>query len=68
LVDGQSTPISYNFIGGQFVGLLANPDRLALYFAFNPHGKEARAIEVQLPRNFIDSKTAENADSHILLL
>jgi hypothetical protein len=61
MVDGQSTPISYNIIGGQLVGMLANPDRHALYLALNPHS-DGGAIEVQLPRNFIDSKTAQNTD------
>ena len=60
-VDGQTTPINYNIIGGQLVGMLANPDRHALYLALNPQS-DGGAIEVQLPRNFIDSKTSENED------
>jgi hypothetical protein len=61
MVDGQSTPISYNMIGGQLVGMLANPDRHALYIALNPHS-DGGAIEVQLPRDVIDSKTSQNTD------
>ena len=62
-VDGQPNPISYNIIGGSLVGMLANPDRNALYLALNPQtGTEGGALEVQLPRNFIDSKAADNTD------
>lgn len=61
MVDGQATPISYNIIGGQLVGVLANPDRHALYLALNPQS-DGGAVEVQLPRNFIDSKTSGNTD------
>lgn len=61
MVDGQATPISYNIIGGQVVGILANPDRHALYLALNPQS-DGGAVEVQLPRNFMDSKTAKNTD------
>jgi hypothetical protein len=63
-IDGKSTPLSYNIIGGSLVGMLANPDRHALYLALNPQSGEegGGAIEVQLPRNFIDSKKADNTD------
>jgi hypothetical protein len=61
MVDGQATPISYNIIGGQLVGMLANPDRNALYLALNPQS-DGGAVEVQLPRNFIDSKKSDNTD------
>ena len=57
MADGQPNPINYNIIGGSLVGMLANPDRNALYLALNPQsGEEGGAVEVQLPRNFIDSK------------
>jgi hypothetical protein len=63
LVDGKPTPINYNIIGGQLVGMLANPDRHALYLALNPSPQsDGGAVEVQLPRNFIDSKTSGNED------
>ena len=63
LANGESTPINYNIIGGQLVGMLANPDRHALYLALNPVSQsDGGAVEVQLPRNFIDSKTSENTD------
>jgi hypothetical protein len=67
MVDGQPTPISYNIIGGSLVGMLANPDRHALYLALNPQS-DGGAVEVQLPRNFIDSKTAENTDKDYTVL
>lgn len=69
MVDGKPTPISYNIIGGQLVGMLANPDRHALYLALNPQSNEdGGAIEVQLPRNFIDSKTANNTDKDYVVV
>ena len=67
LVDEQSTPINYNIIGGQLVGMLANPDRHALYLALNPQ-PDGGAVEVQLPRNFIDSKTSENEDKPYVVI
>ena len=69
MVDGKPTPISYNIIGGQLVGMLANPDRHALYLALNSQSNEdGGAIEVQLPRNFIDSKTANNTDKDYVVV
>ena len=61
MADGKSIPISYNIIGGQLVGMLSNPARHALYLALNPQS-DGGAIEVQLPRSFIDAKTANNTD------
>lgn len=66
-VDGQTTPINYNIIGGQLVGMLANPDRHALYLALNPQS-DGGAMEVQLPRDFIDSKTSENEDKPYVMV
>ena len=68
MADGKPNPINYNIIGGQLVGMLANPDRHALYLALNPQGEEGGAVEVQLPRNFIDSKTANNTDKDYVVL
>jgi hypothetical protein len=67
MVDGKSVPINYNIIGGQLVGMLSNPDRHALYLALNPQ-KDGGAMEVQVPRNFIDAKTAENKDKDFVVL
>jgi hypothetical protein len=67
MVDGKPIPISYNIIGGQLVGMLSNPDRHALYLALNPQ-RDGGAMEVQLPRNFIDSKTANNTDKDFVVL
>jgi hypothetical protein len=68
MADGKPNPINYNIIGGQLVGMLANPDRHALYLALNPQGQEGGAVEVQLPRSFIDSKTANNTDKDYVVL
>lgn len=67
MADGQAIPISYNIIGGQLIGALANPDRHALYLALNPQS-DGGALEVQLPRNFIDSKTANNTDKDYVVV
>jgi hypothetical protein len=47
--------------------MLSNPDRHALYLALNPQ-RDGGAMEVQLPRNFIDSKTANNTDKDFVVL
>jgi len=60
-IDGKPTPLSYNIIGGSLVGMLANPDRHALYLALNPQS-DGGAVEVQLPRDLIDSKGTSDKD------
>ena len=61
--------MSYNIIGGSLVGMLADPDRHALYLALNPQSKgDGGAMEVQLPRNLIDSKTTKNTDQDYTVL
>ncbi len=43
--------------------MLANPDRHALYLALNPQSNEdGGAVEIQLPRNLIDSKGTSDKD------
>ena len=68
-IDGKPTPLSYNIIGGSLVGMLADPDRHALYLAINPQSKgDGGAMEVQLPRNLIDSKSTKNTDQDYTVL
>jgi hypothetical protein len=61
-VKGNTVPINYNIIGGQLVGILADPPRHSLDVAVNP-GPNGGAIEIQLPRQTIDSKSATNTDA-----
>jgi hypothetical protein len=61
LVKGNTVPISYNIIGGALVGMLADPVRHSIGLAVNP-GPSGGAIEIQLPRNTIDSKDAAGKD------
>jgi len=62
LVNGNPLPISYNIIGGALVGMLADPTRHSVDIAVNP-GPSGGAVEIQLPRHTIDSKTAAGSDN-----
>ena len=62
LVNGNPLPISYNIIGGALVGMLADPTRHSVDLAVNP-GPSGGAVEIQLPRHTIDSKTAAGSDN-----
>jgi len=62
LVNGNPVPISYNIIGGALVGMLADPTRHSVDIAVNP-GPSGGAVEIQLPRHTIDSKTAAGSDN-----
>ncbi len=65
--NGTTVPISYNIIGGTVVGILGDPQRHALYVAVNP-GSDRGALEVNLPRNIIDSKTSANTDRPFVVM
>ncbi len=54
-IKGKPMAISYNIIGGSLVGILADPSRNSLDLAINPSSDDG-AIEIQLPRQVIDSK------------
>ena len=62
LVKGNPVPISYNIIGGALVGMLADPARHSVDLAVNP-GPSGGAVEIQLPRHTLDSKTAAGSDN-----
>jgi hypothetical protein len=64
---GTTVPISYNIIGGTVVGILGDPQRHALYVAVNP-GSDGGALEINLPRNVIDSKTSANTDRPFVVM
>jgi hypothetical protein len=67
LVNGKPTPISYNIIGGSLVGMLADPARHSIDVAVNP-GPGGGALEIQLPRQVIDSKTGTNTDQPFIVV
>ena len=63
---GNDVPISYNIIQGTVVGILGDPERHALYAVINP-GSNGGALEIQLPRNVLDSKDSAGTDSDFVV-
>jgi hypothetical protein len=60
-VKGSTVPINYNILQGQLVGILADPARHSLDVAVNP-GPQGGALEIELPRHTIDSKSSTGKD------
>ena len=59
--NGDTIPLSYNIIGGRLVGILADPSRNSLNLAVDPSA-DGGAVEINLPRNVIDSKFSDGKD------
>jgi len=59
--NGDTVPLSYNIMGGRLVGILADPTRNSLNLAVDPSA-DGGAVEINLPRNVIDSKFSDNKD------
>jgi hypothetical protein len=59
--NGDTVPLSYNIMGGRLVGILADPSRNSLNLAVDPSA-DGGAMEINLPRNVIDSKFSDNKD------
>jgi hypothetical protein len=59
--DGDTVPLSYNIMGGRLVGVLADPSRNSLDLAVDP-SDDGGAIEINLPRNVVDSKFSDGTD------
>ena len=57
----DTVPLSYNIMGGRLVGILADPSRNSLDLAVDPSA-DGGAIEINLPRNVIDSKFSDGKD------
>ena len=57
----DTVPLSYNIMGGRLVGVLADPSRNSLDLALDPSA-DGGAIEINLPRNVIDSKFSDGKD------
>src|SRR5215212_4983981 len=67
VVAGKTVPVNYNILQGSLVGILADPVRHALDVAVNP-GPQGGALEIQVPRYLVDSKTATNSDKPFVVL
>src|SRR5215212_2701075 len=59
--NGDTVPLNYNIMGGRLVGILADPSRNSLDLAVDP-SDDGGAIEINLPRNVIDSKFSDGKD------
>jgi hypothetical protein len=59
--NGDTVPLSYNIMGGRLVGILADPSRNSLNLAVDP-SDDGGAMEINLPRNVIDSKFSDGKD------
>lgn len=59
--DGDTIPLDYNLLGGRLVGILADPSRKSLNLAVDPSA-DGGALELNLPRNVIDSKFSDGKD------
>jgi hypothetical protein len=66
-VKGKTVPINYNILQGSLVGILADPARHSLDVAVNP-GPTGGALEIELPRHLIDSKTSTSTDNPFVVL
>ncbi|HKI06755.1 MAG TPA: hypothetical protein VKA09_00005, partial [Nitrososphaeraceae archaeon] len=59
--NGDTVPLNYNIMGGRLVGVLADPSRNSLDLALDPSA-DGGAIEINLPRNVVDSKFSDGRD------
>jgi hypothetical protein len=66
-VAGKTVPVNYNIIQGTLVGILGDPTRHSLNVAVNP-GPTGGALEIQVPRYLVDSKTPTNTDKPFVFL
>jgi hypothetical protein len=64
--EGNPVPISYNIVGGSTFAMVGDPSRHALYVLVNP-GIDGGALEIDLPRNVLDSKASDGSDSRFVV-
>ncbi|MFL6372514.1 MAG: hypothetical protein ACJ70P_05225 [Nitrososphaera sp.] len=64
--QGNVIPISYNVVGGTAFGMIGDPSRHAMYVLVNP-GIDGGALEIDLPRNVLDSKASDGSDSRFVV-
>jgi hypothetical protein len=66
-INGKTIPINYNILQGSLVGILADTTRHSLDVAVNP-GPQGGALEIEVPRHVIDSKTSTSTDKPFVVL
>ena len=64
--EGNPVPISYNVVGGTAFAMVGDPARHAIYVLVDP-GIDGGALEINLPRNVLDSKATDGSDSRFVL-
>ena len=64
--EGNPVPISYNVVGGTAFAMVGDPARHAIYVLVDP-GIDGGALEINLPRNVLDSKASDGSDSRFVL-
>ncbi len=64
--EGNPVPISYNIVGGSVFAMVGDPSRHALYVLVNA-GIDGGALEIDLPRNVLDSKASDASDSRYVV-
>lgn len=64
--EGNTIPISYNIVGGTAFAGVGDPARHAMYILVDP-GIDGGALEIDLPRNVLDSKASDGTDSRFVV-
>jgi hypothetical protein len=64
--EGNPVPISYNIVGGRAFAMVGDPARHALFVLVDP-GIDGGSLEIGLPRNVLDSKSSDGADSRFVV-
>jgi hypothetical protein len=65
--EGNPVPISYNIVGGRAFAMVGDPARHALFVLIDP-GIDGGSMEIDLPRNVLDSKASDGADSRFVVM
>jgi hypothetical protein len=64
--EGNPIPISYNIVGGRAFAMVGDPARHALFVLLDP-GLDGGSLEIDLPRNVLDSKASDGSDSRFVV-
>jgi hypothetical protein len=64
--EGNPIPISYNIVGGRAFAIVGDPARHALFVLVDP-GLDGGSLEIDLPRNVLDSKASDGSDSRFVV-
>jgi hypothetical protein len=65
-MNGNTIPINYSILDGSLVGILSDMPRKSLDLAVDPQANGG-ALEVNLPRDLIDSKNAAGQDTDFIV-